>query len=552
MVDYDFYGFDLQKEIKNIKKYIPNSMKDILEKSKSKKLIKEEVYFIDKVEKVNKFGIGQQRYLILTDKAIYNIKTGFFTNDLTIKRRIEYINLKGLTFEPSHKRLVIHGENNEYDYYYKTPFVESVVGYISTFYELETSKPLKLVEIKKDVSLKEYVLSKEEKEKNPNSSKLNDDLVCINLLPRYFNFISTNGKKISKKSKSEKNSYYFDLAYDKFKSFLEYIKQNPSLLERLCFICLKDKDYQLNIDKDETYKINLTRNIYKKEIVEYIRKDDGNFKNLHSFIIPTECNHFYHKYCLNFAKKFGNEECLLCYYALTIRNYYLFNYPYDVYALRNIHLYLNNAGTSPFEGICHAYMKMYEFFKDNYLLYIPSFEKRDLVRNSIEIWIKCMKNSQYRYYNKNTDYRIEFDFNEKEAEKYNKEFDNCMNRYLKSFKNTNNYSDDDDDDDDDDNDEYYDRKKQKNEIIENKKEKDKIVDLFCCYDCKNYCGYCRKKLTFEENKYMKIRAHSKCVHALKSCIVCGKNYGLFTYRTVCKNCKSKFLINKCYYCKIKI
>ena len=113
MVDYDFYGFDLQKEIKNIKKYIPNSMKDILEKSK--KLIKEEVYFIDKVEKVNKFGIGQQRYLILTDKAIYNIKTGFFTNDLTIKRRIEYINLKGLTFEPSHKRLVIHGENNDYD-----------------------------------------------------------------------------------------------------------------------------------------------------------------------------------------------------------------------------------------------------------------------------------------------------------------------------------------------------------------------------------------------------------------------------------------------------
>ena len=147
MVDYEFLDFNLNNEIKNLKKYF-SSISDI--KGKYEKFLNEseESYFGEKVEKVNKFGIGQQRYLILTNKALYNFKSGLFSNSVTLKRRIPYINLKGITFERFGERIVIHGENNEYDYYYKIPSLKKVVGYLATFYELETSKPLKMIILK--------------------------------------------------------------------------------------------------------------------------------------------------------------------------------------------------------------------------------------------------------------------------------------------------------------------------------------------------------------------------------------------------------------------
>ena len=68
-----------------------------------------------------------------------------------------------ITFEPEYDRIVIHGKNSEYDYYYKIKKIKQAGVYIAALYELETSEPLKKVIILKDITLKTYVITKEEK-----------------------------------------------------------------------------------------------------------------------------------------------------------------------------------------------------------------------------------------------------------------------------------------------------------------------------------------------------------------------------------------------------
>ena len=51
---------------------------DILELANDKEILailnNEKLYFSDKIIKVNHYGMSQERALILTDKALYNIK----------------------------------------------------------------------------------------------------------------------------------------------------------------------------------------------------------------------------------------------------------------------------------------------------------------------------------------------------------------------------------------------------------------------------------------------------------------------------------------------
>ena len=190
MIDYEFLDFNIKEEIKNVKKIIDGSIPNIKEISQNFTK-EEEIFFAEEVEKINNFNFGQKRYLILTNKALYNYKKGFFSSSLTLKRRFPYTNILGITIESFYSRnIIIHGKDTEYDYYYKYFPVEKLVGYIAAFYELETSKPLKIVEVSKDIIFKEYVTTKDEKIKDPNFTKFNDNKALLNLLPIYFNKIT--------------------------------------------------------------------------------------------------------------------------------------------------------------------------------------------------------------------------------------------------------------------------------------------------------------------------------------------------------------------------
>ena len=76
MIDYEFLDFNIKQEIKNVIKIIDGSIPNIKEISQNFTK-EEEIFFAKEVEKINNFNIGQKRYLILTNKALYNYKKDF-------------------------------------------------------------------------------------------------------------------------------------------------------------------------------------------------------------------------------------------------------------------------------------------------------------------------------------------------------------------------------------------------------------------------------------------------------------------------------------------
>ena len=544
MVDYEFLDFNLKDEIKNIKKYFSSSISEIEGKYEQLLNQSEEKYYGEKVEKVNKFGIGQKRYLILTNKALYNFKLGLLSISVTLKRRIPYINLRGITFEKYGDKIVIHGENSEYDYYYKIPSLEKVIGYLATFYELETSKPLKIIPVEKSQSLKNFVTTKDAKKNNQNFSKMDEDKAIINCLPRLFNKISMNPKKLL--YREDKYKKYGHSRYDQIVSQYKHsIISNPSLLETVCIICLKDKNYKEipYIDKITYKDRQIIKGKFFNELVQYINQES--FTRLKPFLIQNnKCPHFYHKYCLNFSKYISYElNCALCKYGITSRNLYLFEYPGpDIY--HRIHLYLNNA--NDLDGIIDSYNEIFRVFKNNYIQYISSGEKRKTVEDSIEIRLKCITNKNFRkeyFYLENIHYPLDFeiDFDDKEIQVYKKRYENWEKSLLKK----NSYDEGEDADDED----YY-RNKSNHVNISNKKEY-----LYVCHKCDKFCLFCgRKKTGSMWYNTAIIKGHLQCTTKIKSCIVCGTDFGLRNANNYCEDCrrkKSAFISFYCYICKKK-
>ena len=147
MSEYDYLNFDKDDYIKtNITK-------------------EEEIQFSDKITKINKNGWKQGRYLLITDKAIYNLKSK------TLKRRIEYKTIMGLTLAKQSEEFVIHCEDMDYDYHYIYSNRPLIIGIISKNYQIEKNEELKLFEMNLK-NLYDFVTTKKEKEKKQNYSRM--------------------------------------------------------------------------------------------------------------------------------------------------------------------------------------------------------------------------------------------------------------------------------------------------------------------------------------------------------------------------------------------
>ena len=127
--------------------------KDILEITNN-----ENLYYSDKIQKVNSYNLSQERTIVLTDKALYNL------HKKKLKRKIPFTEISGITFSTENNEFVIHGNDSEYDYYYISPDRNLLISLISKFYEKDTNKNLKICKVS-DKSLKGYVTGKKEKKK---------------------------------------------------------------------------------------------------------------------------------------------------------------------------------------------------------------------------------------------------------------------------------------------------------------------------------------------------------------------------------------------------
>ena len=130
----------------------------------------EKVYYSNVITKINHYGLSQERSIILTDVALYNMKKK------ELKRRIPYKEILGITFSNITNEFVIHGNNSQYDYHYNSQDKNLIISLIIFFYDEENSSQIKLCEVP-EKSLKNFVTRKKEKQKDLIYSRMDTNYI---------------------------------------------------------------------------------------------------------------------------------------------------------------------------------------------------------------------------------------------------------------------------------------------------------------------------------------------------------------------------------------
>jgi serum/glucocorticoid-regulated kinase 2 len=187
------------------------SIFDLLDYSKDESIKKnitlgEKIYYSDKIEKINKKGTKQSRIIIITEKAIYNMKKK------KLKRRIPLEIIKGITTSTLNDYFIIHCSNDEYDYYYCSIKKRTIFEILSKVYSKLTGEELNLFQIPEE-SIWKYVTLKQDKKKDPNISKM-PETGGINVLDSIYknsninfnnnSFISINNSNPNKRNSLKK------------------------------------------------------------------------------------------------------------------------------------------------------------------------------------------------------------------------------------------------------------------------------------------------------------------------------------------------------------
>ena len=146
----------------------------------------EEIYYSGKILKVRQgiFSSNQERNIVITDKALYNLKIK------EKKRRIEIENLAGVTISRLTDQFIVHCKNDEYDYLYISPNRLKIIEILEAVYEACVQNEL-LFYIANDKDLTKYVINKAERKKNKNIQEMSK--VEPNQLMSIREFIESGG-----------------------------------------------------------------------------------------------------------------------------------------------------------------------------------------------------------------------------------------------------------------------------------------------------------------------------------------------------------------------
>ena len=125
----------------------------------------EKVYYSDVITKINHYGLSQERSIILTDTALYNMKKK------EMKRRIPYKEILGISYSSISNEFVVHGNKSQYDYHYNSQDKNLIISLIIFFYDEQNNSQIKLCQIS-EKSLKNFVTSKREKQKDCSYTKM--------------------------------------------------------------------------------------------------------------------------------------------------------------------------------------------------------------------------------------------------------------------------------------------------------------------------------------------------------------------------------------------
>ena len=144
----------------------------------------EKLYFSGMITKINHYGMSQERSIILTNKALYNMKKK------TLRRRISFTDIRGITYSKLTFEFVVHGNDDEYDYQYIHQDRDLIICFIAIFYQQEAFKPIQICEVE-EKTLKNFVTQKKEKKKDNSYSKMDTKFLIDTA-----DFINQNLKEI--------------------------------------------------------------------------------------------------------------------------------------------------------------------------------------------------------------------------------------------------------------------------------------------------------------------------------------------------------------------
>lgn len=558
-------GSKLEDQIKYIKKsYYPKEIKKLIKND-------EIIYYCENISKVNDFYISQERKIVLTDKALYNLKQGLFSSDYSLQRTILYKYLKGISYCENSTEFIIHGEFNEYDYYYKSQDKMRIIYLIAFFYEINTKKPLKICKII-EKGLKNYVTSKKDKKENMNFSRMDEKFLEKTLIYNKLSFIQRKKDEKEIQEETDQNMKYIE----------KLIKKDYTLINRICFYCLRDKNNNdPKIDEEASKNQESLIDLHQEEFINDI--DEFKFNCLKDYLKQTECPHFFHDECKELIKKkhkLNYEdyfECFLCKDLLTTKTLYLFDI--DISDFKDIHLYyigLNNNDNIKYH-YCNFYI--YNKFKNNYLPLIYSSEIKYKFQNAIELFQKFRYNfrtynheyfdigiNEIPYYEKlynREEYQKQKNEEERQREKEEEEREKEEERERERERRRERERQRQREESDDDDYHYYNNNRRNDE---DRKGNEK-VQLNVCFKCKEICIFCGgniKAINISENQKFwsngtAVRAHRKCIpnNINRKCCMCGSSSISKLAHNACYRCLRKGKISgseklsKCYYCKNK-
>lgn len=166
-----------------------NDLLQLYEDQEISQMIKDEIIlFSDKVNKINKYFIAQERVILVTNQAIYNFK------EKELKRRIEYSIVKGITtVDGEGVSFIIHCNDFEHDYFYSSPRHLKIIQMINIAHSLHFKRDISIY-IVEDKSIGDYVTLKKEKKKDVDFSRM-----PTHLQPISFDEFLTGNKKANQK-----------------------------------------------------------------------------------------------------------------------------------------------------------------------------------------------------------------------------------------------------------------------------------------------------------------------------------------------------------------
>jgi len=162
-------SIDKNKSISELNKIVPEDNLGIAEiYCIMKNMGNEKNYYSGSIKKI-KFGLVmkiQERTLLITNKAVYNIKEN------EIKRRMKIEDIIGISYSTRSEQFIIHMNKNDYDFLCISPERKKIVKILQYFHKKIKLEDL-LFCLRNEYNIRKYVVPRKERLLNPNLFKIN-------------------------------------------------------------------------------------------------------------------------------------------------------------------------------------------------------------------------------------------------------------------------------------------------------------------------------------------------------------------------------------------